>query len=144
MAPREIIRKLHAFNRLHSSEVRLIMESEGLYFGQLPILEIVSEKGKCTQKEIVDALKVSAPSVAVSVKRLVKHGYLIKSNDEKDQRATLVSISEKGQMVAKACRQKFDELDARLFADFSEHDKECFHALIEKLNQQFEKEGQHD
>lgn len=144
MAPREIICKLHAFNRLHGSEVRQIMESEGLYFGQLPILEIVSEKGRCTQKEIVEALKVSAPSVAVSVKRLVKHGFLIKNNDEKDQRATLVSISDKGQEVAKACRQKFNELDARMFADFTESDMKHFHMLIEKLNQQLEKEGQHD
>ncbi len=142
MTPHDIIRKIHAFNRLHGCEIRRIMESEGLYYGQLPILEIVSEKGKCTQKEIVEELKVSAPSVAVSVKRLVKHGYLIKSNDEKDQRATLVSISEKGQSVTNACRKKFNELDDRLFADFSEADKEQLSALIGKLNQQLEKEGQ--
>ena len=144
MAPREIIHKLHAFNQMHRSAVRQIMESEGLYYGQLPILEIVSEKGRCTQKEIADALKVSAPSVAVSIKRLVKHGLLIKSTDENDQRANLVSVSEKGQEITKACRRKFNELDARIFADFTEQDMIQLHSLIDKLNQQIEKEGQHD
>lgn len=105
-------------------------------------MKLFLRKENALRKEIVEELKVSAPSVAVSVKRLVKHGYLIKSNDEKDQRATLVSISEKGQSVTNACRKKFDELDDRLFADFSETDKEQLSALIVKLNQRLEKEGQ--
>lgn len=144
MRPKEIIKSFHKFNRLHSNCIRSIMESEGLFYGQLPILEVVQEKGSCTQKEIVDSLQVSAPSVNTSVKRLVKKGYLKKQVDENDQRASLVSITPLGKIQTQACRNKFDEMDERVFKGLSAEERENLLTVMQFLIDNVSKETQND
>ena len=140
----EVIKLLMTFNRHHRTRVQEIMESEGLYFGQLPILEVVKNLGSCTQKEIANKLKVTPPTVATSVKRLVKNGYLVKVIDENDLRNTLISITEEGKKKTCACRRKFDELDSQIFAMFNDEEKEELAKLLIKLNDSFEKEENYD
>lgn len=144
MKNRETIKLLMEFNRLHRTQVQEIMESEGLFYGQLPILEVVHCLGCCTQKEIANKLKVTPPTVATSVKRLMKKGYLTKSIDENDQRNTLISITEEGKKKTCACRKKFDELDSKIFMSFNEDEKEMLSKLLIKLTNSFEKEENYD
>ena len=144
MKPRDIIHSMHIFNRIHRSCIQQIMESEGLFYGQLPILEAVKEKGCCTQKELVQILGVTAPSIATSIKRLVKKGYLSKKIDEKDQRNTLITITPAGNLKTQACRKKFDELDERVFEVLNAEEKETLVLLIAKLNDSIKKENVHD
>lgn len=144
MKPKEIIKSMHVFNREHRNQIQKIMESEGLFYGQLPILEAVKSMGCCTQKEIVNALQVTPPSVATSVKRLVKKGYLAKKTDEKDQRNTLITITDSGNLKAKACRRKFDEMDQRVFEALSDEECETIIHILDKLNASIRKENADD
>lgn len=89
---REIVFSLNKFFREHRNCIHEIMESEGLFYGQLPILEVVKKLGSCTQKEISKELGVTPPSVTTSVKRLVKKGYLEKKTDENDLRNTQLQL----------------------------------------------------
>ena len=140
MENRETIKLLMEFNRQHRLQVQEIMESEGLYFGQLPILEVVNSLGCCTQKEIATALKVTPPTVATSVKRLMKKGYLTKAIDENDQRNNLISITNEGKEKTCACRKKFDELDSKIFESFNEEEKQELSSLLLKLIDSYKKE----
>ena len=144
MKNRETIKLLMEFNRLHRAQVQEIMESEGLFYGQLPILEVVNSLGCCTQKEIANTLKVTPPTVATSVKRLMKKGYLMKTIDENDQRNTLISITTEGKLKTCACREKFDELDSKIFEEFNDCDRELLSSLLSKLINSFKKEENYD
>lgn len=144
MKRKELVRAISIFNREHRSQIQKIMESEGLFYGQLPILETVKNLGSCTQKEIATQLHVSAPSVATSVKRLVKKGYLTKKTDENDQRNSRVEITESGRMKSDACREKFDKLDARVFRDLSDEECDMLAHILDKLNSAVGKENAND
>ena len=144
MENRETIKLLMEFNRLHRLQVQEIMESEGLYFGQLPILEVVHSLGCCTQKEIATALRVTPPTVATSVKRLMKKGYLIKTVDENDQRNNLITITNEGKEKTCACRKKFDELDSKIFESFKDDEKQILSNLLLKLISSIKKEENYD
>lgn len=144
MERKQLVRSISTFNRAHRYQIQKIMESEGLFYGQLPILETVKNLGSCTQKEIAAQLHVSAPSVATSVKRLVKKGYLTKKIDEKDQRNSRVEITENGRMKSEACREKFDKLDQRVFCDLSEEECDMLAHILEKLNNAVGKENAND
>lgn len=120
------------------------MESEGLFYGQLPILETVKHLGECTQREIAKTLEVTPPSVATSVKRLVKKGYLVKKTDENDQRNTIITITESGLQKTIACREKFDRLDQHIFSVLSEDECYTLVELINKLNESIVKEDNND
>lgn len=141
---REIVFSLGRFNREHRNRIHEIMESEGLFYGQLPILEVVKKLGSCTQKEISKELCVTPPSVTTSVKRLVKKGYLEKKIDEHDLRNTRITITESGLQKTIACRKKFDELDNQAFSALTDEECELFKTFIDRLIHSIEKEDQHD
>ena len=141
---REIVFSLGKFNREHRNRIHEIMESEGLFYGQLPILEVVKKLGSCTQKEISKELCVTPPSVTTSVKRLVKKGYLEKKIDEHDLRNTRITITESGLQKTIACRKKFDELDNQAFSALTDEECELFKTFIDRLIHSIEKEDQHD
>ncbi|MGN1344149.1 MAG: MarR family winged helix-turn-helix transcriptional regulator [Traorella sp.] len=144
MEIREIVKLIGRFNRTHRSFIQQIMESEGLFYGQLPILEVVKNYGACTQKQIALILRVTPPSVTTSVKRLERKGYLKKSIDEKDQRNTLISITEEGKKKTASCREKFDCLDGKVFSVLSDEECETLANLLLKLNESIEKEELND
>lgn len=144
MELKEIIQSLNRFNRLHRLHIYEIMESEGLFYGQLPILETVKNLGCCTQKEISKALGVTPPSVTTSVKRLVKKGYLVKKMDENDLRNTLITITESGLQKTIACREKFDAFDKEFFSSLTEEECITFKKIVDKLNRSIEKEEKND
>lgn len=139
MKPREIIALMHRFNKEHRNHIQKIMEDEGLFYGQLPILETVSQRGCCTQRQIVQDLDVTPPCVATSVKRLVKKGYLEKKTDEKDQRNTQITITEEGYRKSQACRKNFDVFDEEVFACLTQQEKETLLELLTKLNESIRK-----
>ena len=141
---REIVFSLGRFNREHRNRIHEIMESEGLFYGQLPILEVVKKLGSCTQKEISKELCVTPPSVTTSVKRLVKKGYLEKKIDEHDLRNTRITITERGLQKTIACRKKFDELDNQAFSALTDEECVLFKTFIDRLIHSIEKEDQHD
>ncbi|PWM38230.1 MAG: MarR family transcriptional regulator [Clostridiales bacterium] len=121
--------RLHVLHRLYINQAAI---GNGLYFGQLPILELVDEHDGCTQKELADLLQVTAPAVATSVKRLQRHGLLQKIADEEDLRCNRISITEKGRQQARRVREAFDAVDARMFKGFSEEDCADFCAYFDR------------
>ncbi len=138
MEIRELIQTMRTFQLLHRQQLQQIMESEGIFWGQLPILEEIRKRGCCTQKELVTTLQVSPPSIATSIKRLVKNGYLQKEISQRDQRCTRISITPKGDEMCIRCREKFDEMDAKVFLGISEHDKQFLYNILLTLKQNIE------
>lgn len=138
MEIRELIQTMRKFQHLHRKQLQQIMEKEGLFWGQPPILEEIQKKGYCTQKELVDILKVSPPSIATSIKRLVKNGYLLKEVSQTDQRCTRVSISPKGNEICNRCRLAFDEMDQKVFKGISEDEKQFLYDILLTLTHNIE------
>ena len=119
----EIINRMNKLNLLHRMSIQTEGYKNGLYLGQLPILEYIRKNSRCTQRELASFLGVSPPSIATSVKRMQKAGLIEKETDETDQRYSRLSITKKGILISEKCRSQYDYVDAQLFAGFDE--KEC-------------------
>lgn len=130
---RTIIFRINRLNLLHRLQIHKAATANGLYLGQLPILEAIEENHNCTQKQLSDILKVSPPSIATSVKRLQKMGLLQKIADENDLRCTHIRLTPKGQEFSEKCRQSFDKLDVQMFKGFNEAECEELFKYIERL-----------
>ncbi|PYG87403.1 DNA-binding MarR family transcriptional regulator [Ruminiclostridium sufflavum DSM 19573] len=133
-----ITKKMNTLNILHRICIQKQVAKNGLYFGQPPILEYVANHDKCTQCEVADFMKVSPASIATSVKRMQKSGFLEKVADESDLRYNRLKITEKGRELSQECRKDFDRVDAQMFSGFS--DEECeqlcgyFERMIKNLS----------
>ena len=130
---RKIISKFGKANLLHRINLQKISIKNGLYLGQLPILEYITENDGCTQKEIAEFMCVSPPSIATSVKRMELSGLIDKKQDKSDQRYNRLTITEKGRNVARKCRMLFDEVDSQLFNGMSKEECDFFEKCLEKM-----------
>ena len=125
--------------RLHKLElVRMLAQrneicKDGLYAGQMPVLNYLAEHPGCTQVEMADFLQVSPASIALSTKRLQKAGYLTKEVDEDNLRCKRLYLSEQGAQVRELCREKMDLLDRKAFEGFSEEELSTLVQLIDRI-----------
>lgn len=130
---RTIIGRMNRLNLLHRLHIHKAAAANGLYFGQLPILETVKKNPNCTQKQICDILQISPPSIATSIKRMQKMGLLQKIIDKDDLRCTHIILTKKGEEATEACRCTFDKMDEQMFKGFTEEECQQLYSYIERL-----------
>ena len=130
---RGIVKRINQLNLLHRIFIHRAAFDNGMFPGQLPILETILEHDRCTQKELADMLQVSSPSIATSIKRMQKTGLLCKTASEDDLRCNLISITDKGRQLAADSRVAFDKIDARMFAGFSQTECDALNAYLDRL-----------
>jgi DNA-binding MarR family transcriptional regulator len=134
-------RLMHRINRLstvHRLTVFKIVNAYGLHPGQFPILEFIRQHEPCTQKDIADFLRVSPPSIAVSVRRMEKVNLIERTSDPSDQRFNRLSITPWGREVATKAMAEFSALDERLFAAFTTEEYQQFEQYLERLIQRLD------
>ena len=106
---------------------------DGIYLGQGPAMEYIRRHPGCTQKDVADFIKVSPPSVAVMVKRMVRDGLIEKTPDESDMRQNRLTITARGEELSEQCRQMFEQVDNKIYAGFSEEELQQLSSYLERL-----------
>ena len=93
--------------------------------------------GKCEggvrQKDLLEKVHIGAPAMSELINKLEDDGYIVRTVDPADRRATLLSLTEKG--AARAAEVE-DERALRFksaFAALSDEEKEALSAILDKL-----------
>ncbi len=133
MELRCIIGRMNKLNIMHRILIHRLALKNDMYFGQFPILEYVKNNDMCTQKDISDFLKITPPSIAISIKRMQKNGLLEKINDENDLRCNRVTITKKGIESFEACKNDAKIIDERVFKGFTEKELESLYDCLGKM-----------
>ena len=130
---REMVHKLISTSLIHRYHITKSAQKAGLYYGQPMILEYIKENERCTQKELADSLHISPASVATSIKRLEKSGYVTRSTDEIDIRKNRLSLSDDGLKILSDFRSICDETDKEMFKGFTKEECELLCNYLERL-----------
>ncbi len=133
MEYREMVHKLISTSLIHRYHITKSAQKAGLYYGQPMILEYIKENHLCTQKELADSLHISPASVATSIKRLEKSGFVNRVSDTEDIRKNRLSLTENGFSVLKDFRNICDETDKEMFKGFSQEECEVLCNYLERL-----------
>lgn len=103
MAPdwNSLTQLIHIFHRMHHGSMRYEMEKRGLQDLSNPgILFFLHHRQQgdqpVSQKEIADHLGIAPPTVATSVKRMMKAGLVTKEPDRQDQRRNNIFLTRRG------------------------------------------------
>lgn len=122
----------------HRSSFEIFKETE-IHPKQIPLLVILDETEGVSQKEISVKLETSAPTVAVSIKRLEKAGLVERRTDERDQRMSRIYLTAKGKEVIKSTKARLKETEKQIFQGFSESEiclmKRFFDQMIKNLSE---------
>lgn len=122
--------KIHLLRRIYCQK---ITAKSPLHFGQIPIMNYISENSGCTQVDIAEKLQVSAACVATSTKRLQKAGLITKTVDEDNLRCKRLSLTPLGKKVLEECHAPFDEYDRQIFSNISDEELESMNRIMDKL-----------
>jgi DNA-binding MarR family transcriptional regulator len=72
---------------------------------EFSILVLVDTNAEVNQKQLGQALDVSAPNLAVTLDRMVEQGWVRRERSERDRRAQLIRLTTAGQALATRARK---------------------------------------
>ncbi len=103
------------FQCLHARE-----QKEPVHPGQGPILAFLLHHSGESQADIVRMMRVSAATVAVSVARLEKLGFVTRERNQANQRANVLKLTERGRKVAIDMERTMERIAAVALDGFDE------------------------
>jgi len=131
---KSIIHQLILFAIKHRKILQNYLDETGVYHAQRRLLMEIAHCSNVSQIDIARAMDVSAATVAVSLKKLEKGGYINKEIDEGDNRLHQITITEKGQKVVEQSKQIFELTDRKVLEGFTDEEKSTLYSLLQKLN----------
>jgi len=135
-----LVEKYMKINRIQRSVIERQLGKTGVYRSQHQILMFVADSPNVSQKEIAAKYGVSTATIAVSLKKLEKGGYIRRIVDEKDNRFNQICITEKGRKVVDDSVKTFTRIENRMFEGFSEEEFKSLEQLLDKVFRNLEKE----
>lgn len=135
-----LVEKYMKINRIQRSVIERQLGKTGVYRSQHQILMFVADSPNVSQKDIAAKYEVSTATIAVSLKKLEKGGYIRRIVDEKDNRVNQICITEKGKKVVEDSVRIFKRIESRMFEGFSDEDFNKMGELLDKVFANLEKE----
>ena len=93
-----------------------------MHSGQAGMLWALRKQNGQSQKEIAEKLGVKPPSITVMLRKLEQGDYIVRKQDEKDQRITRLYITQKGIEAAEYMDGILKKLEKEIFANMSEEE----------------------
>ena len=119
--------------KLHRSILEQRLNKTGVYRSQHQILTTLAEHSNASQKEIAEYLNVTAATIAVSVKKLEKGGYITRIVDQEDNRYNKLCLTEEGLDVVEHSRQFFKNVENQMFLGFTEEEFQVMEGYLERI-----------
>lgn len=114
-------------------ESRLAANGLDIYPAQHRILMNINMMPGISQKELAKILQVSPATITISVKKLIKAGYIIKTNSDEDNRRNILTISEKGKEIVDKSGAIFDSIDNEMFEGFQDEEMDTLIRYFERV-----------
>ena len=110
-----------------------IFKKENITEAQFYVLELLYHKGDMKIKEIVEKTFSSGGTMTVIIDNLEKEELILRKQDPRDKRASLISITEKGySVVEKVFNNHINNLD-KVLGVLEDKEKENLIDLLRKL-----------
>jgi DNA-binding MarR family transcriptional regulator len=101
--------------------------------GQLTVLLLIHADPEMTQRTLCDHMKVDKSTLAVSLDRMTRSGYLRRVRSTTDRRQNGLRLTPKGATRLKAMMRYLDEHEQRITAKLSAAERETLIALLRKV-----------
>jgi len=133
MEKKHLVWEIIKIAREHRKTVEKRICSLGIHPSQHHMLMCIAKNGACTQNSIAEAMEISAATVAVSLKKLEKGGYIERHSSRSDNRSNVIALTRKGEDVVEQSGLLFEEVDEKMFAGISLEEQEKLHGFLEHI-----------
>lgn len=119
-----------------------ILKETEIHPRQIPLVGLVAQQEGISQKEISRILGISAPTVAVSIKRLEKAGLIERKTDEKDQRMSRIYLTDQGKEITGKAKLCIRQTEETLYRGFTESELCLMKRFLRQMIENLEQEGE--
>lgn len=120
-------------SKLHRNYLERELNKTGVYRSQHQILMFIANNPNVSQKDIAKLHHVSTATIAVSLKKLEKGGYIVRSMDKEDNRFNKICITGRGMDIVNNSINVFKRIEKNMFDGFSEEELNQFNGYFERL-----------
>lgn len=112
---------------------RARLEKIGLYRGQPFVLHSLWQREGRTHSEIAAQLELRPATITNVLQRMERAGLLERRPDRQDQRVSRVYLTDAGREIRGEVEQFWNEMEAETFAGLSQHERELFRGLLQRI-----------
>lgn len=122
MEARKIIESIVELSLGFSRTIKFHPELEKLRAVELYTLFYLIRYGPCRMKDLAEALSMTKANVTHLIDSLEKKGFVKRTKDESDRRATLLRVTEHGEKVYNELLEELSRLVEKVTAKLSQED----------------------
>ena len=133
MDDREVTESIIRMVQLQQKMLNSQLGDVGLHRAQHRLLMNLADGSVESQCDLAKKLEVSPATIAVSLKKLERHGYICRYVHNEDGRYNRISLSSKGMDIVAKSREIFEAVDHECYYGFSNQEKEMFNQYLRKV-----------
>lgn len=134
----QMIKAYMRIGHMHRSILEKEVRRTGVYRSQHQILMYLSNHSDASQKDIASFLGVSTATIAVTLKKLEKAGYIRRVADPADNRCNRIWMTEKGEEIVAHSQEIFYHVEETMFKGFGTEEKEQLNEYLERIYRNLE------
>lgn len=126
--------------KLHRALLERQLNKTGVFRSQHQFLMYVSCHPNASQKDIAERHHISTATVAVTLKKLEKGGYIHRLVHQEDNRFNQIVITERGQAVIDSSTKLFLAAEENMFRDFDETEQKQLMGFLNRLEHNLQRQ----
>ena len=125
---------IHRIARSSVKALQSELEPLGLTVAQFFILRCLSRDTGRTQRELVEHLEITSPSLTAMLKLLEEKGLIRRETDSRDARAKLIYLTDQGKKFLRyRIHPAVRRLEDRLLTGFSDRERQTLAGKLERI-----------
>ncbi|NNM71977.1 winged helix DNA-binding protein [Enterovirga sp. DB1703] len=113
----------------------------GLVLAHLSPLMLLHRDGPMLQRDLVRGLGVGQPGMVHAIARLEEGGFISRRPAEKDRRATIIELTDKGRETVEVASPFLVEANAHALSGFTAEESRTLTTLLQRLIANLESDG---
>lgn len=109
------------------------LEAHGMTVGYLPVLFTLTENPRLSQKRIAEIIGVEQPTMAATLSRMERDGFIERTPDPADKRSALISLSADAQTKLAVVENAIDETNSQAFSLLTKAERKQFFEIMGKI-----------
>lgn len=110
------------------------LKAEGLTTGLMYFILHVATHPECTPMDLCEALSLDRAYVLRCLRKLTEEDFMIRKPHPTDGRASILTLTEKGERVFRDCRKMLFDWDESRLHTLSDEEKDTLFALLSKID----------
>ena len=124
---------MEAFSKITQKVNPIDMKSLDITLPQFMVMKYLSRNDNCRMSDLSDAMSVTMGNMTGMVDRLVREGYVKRSEDPEDRRIVRVVLTKKGKDAAARISEHRIKGIMHMFAVLSEGEIRTLFSIMEKI-----------